>query len=212
MENTEKRYKRGLYNVVGPKEVLAATKDDWELVEIIESPGRPLCFLLKGEADKATALQKSRGETDRVKEELRDQIRTSTAEHRGLSEKVDELNRHREQAESLASSCAESESKAQEREQELRAKMVAQEEALNLYRQEVGRARQAEIETEAVQVGELLLGPLKGRRSGDVVEMLIEKLEELQVTSVVAYHQGRHLSIPELLRFLQPSVKGEMGW
>jgi hypothetical protein len=42
--------------------------------------------------------------------------------------------------------------------------------------------------------------------------MLIEKLEELQVTSVVAYHQGRHLSIPELLRFLQPSVKGEMGW
>ncbi|MHA1573429.1 MAG: hypothetical protein ACTSX8_05495 [Alphaproteobacteria bacterium] len=218
MENTERPFKAGIYTVVDRNGIEEATADGGELVRILMAPAASAPqYLIRNDRDKKLALEEARKEAEHLKNELGD----ATREYHRAMVKARKNAEAQDEAESKLRGELEAAHilirEHNDRELELRERLLAYEEALNLYRAEVGRARRKEIESEAIDAAALVMEPMKGRDSQSVFDIVLRRIHAQGVSQTyVLKNKGTisHISQPlgDYLRGVFLEAREELQW
>ncbi len=193
MNDPRKPYPAGCYAFATADQLPEHTDTGWELVELLAGHNNVPTALLRRDPKQATAYQALEAELEkRVEEarraETRERQSKKDAEHqagllRGRAREVTLLE-ERVNAEDLARRAAER-------------RAVALEGALSLYRKEVGRARQAELE--GGELEELLrVRPLEGG-SPDVLHFAALLIIELRGAGLDVRHNYQDRELAKML-------------
>ena len=211
VENTEKRYKSGLYRAVNANTLEHASKDGFELVEVV--PGQHPVFLVRAERDKQSALEQAKAENERLTKALE----RLHFEHRERDteqlEALEAAARRVHDADMESDALLEGIDAAQGQADQLREQVAKLEAVLNLYRSEVGRARQAELESEGPAKVEDAIAPLRLRSSTTALAALVKAAREAQCAdSSIRIPGRRYVTLEDWLMGREPYLRGLLGW
>ena len=207
----------GLYDCVSAASLNAATGDGHELVMVLPQPAGGPLFLVRQDRERTDALDEARNQAN----EAMGQAKDAKLEAKIYKAKLDEAIKQRElaaeEAKLRVEDARKSEAAARERELELRERLVKYEESLTLYRAEVGRARQNEIEKEATELADIVLGPLKARSSKEAFGELRNQFNALLdhgTSHRVRYKGGGYngVKLNEFLRVACDEAARRLGW